>query len=291
MLVGEDHVSRRTFVLLIGGLALLTILALVALTIANQLPPEKADAAISLTTDLGSVGFGFLAAAVLLLVARRFQPGNPLRRIWLLLGIGIGVYAVGDVVWTVLDVRSGFGDVPYPSLADALYLAQYGFLGVAIIRTAAAFRRSTDVRKPLAFAIAMALLACVVVGVFVVAPVVADPATSLAQKTLGAVYPIGDIVVLLGPALFIALAAQKMGRVHAVPQWWVLAAGLAVMSLSDITFTWLDWTGRYASGSPVDFGWMLSLLLIALAGSLAADAVGARKTKDSPTSALRPIAV
>jgi hypothetical protein len=46
------------------------------------------------------------------------------------------------------------------------------------------------------------------------------------------------------------------------------------MSLSDIGFTWLDWTGRYYSGHPVDFGWMLSLLMIAVAGSLAADCAG-----------------
>lgn len=273
MLIGEGYISRRTFVLFVGGLALLTVFALVALTLARNLPPGRVEAALSLTTDIGSVAFGILSAAVLFSVALQFQPGNPLRRIWLLLGTGVAVYAAGDVVWTVLDVGSGFGEVPYPSAADVLYLAQYVFLGAGITRTAVAFRRSADVRKSLIVAIVLTVLVSAAVYVWIAAPVVADPATTWPQKALGVAYPIGDIAVLLGPALFIALTAGSIGRFQVVRQWWVLAFGLAVMSVSDIAFTWLDWTGRYYSGHPVDFGWMLSLLMMALAGAMSADAV------------------
>lgn len=277
MLVGERYVSRRTAALLIGGLALLAVVAVVGLTITRYLPPGRVEAALALTTDVGAMIFGLLAATALFTVARRFRPGNPLRQVWLLLATGVAVYALGDVVWTVLDVRSGFGQVPYPSLADALYLALYVFLGAGILRTAQAFQRSADVRKPMMVSIGLTVLASFAAYAFIAAPVFNDPATSLFQKVLGVVYPMADIAVLLGPALFIALAAGAVGRSHAALQWWVLAFGLAVMSVSDIGFTWLDWTGRYVAGHPVDFGWMLSLLLIALAGSLSADAVQGQK--------------
>lgn len=291
MRVGDDYISRNTFGLLLGGLALLFVVAMIGLTATQYLPPERGKAAVALTTDIGAVIFGLLAAAVLRSVSRRFQPGNPLRRIWLLLGIGIGVYALGDAVWTVLDVRSGFGEVPYPSVADALYLAMYVFVGAGIFRTAGAFRRVGDVRKPMAEGIALTVLASIVACVFIVAPVVADPTASLFQKVLGVAYPIGDIVVLLGPAVFIVLAARTIGGLKDVRQWWVLAIGLAVMSVSDIAFTFLDWTGEYVSGHPVDFGWMLSLLLIALAGSLSADAAHGPKAalaRDTVTAAGLP---
>lgn len=277
MLVGERYVSRRTAALLVGGLALLNVVAVVGLTITRYLPPGRVEAALALTTDVGAMIFDLLAATALFTVARRFRPGNPLRQVWLLLATGVAVYALGDVVWTVLDVRSGFGQVPYPSLADALYLALYVFLGAGILRTAQAFQRSADVRKPMMVSIGLTVLASFAAYAFIAAPVFNDPATSLFQKVLGVVYPMADIVVLLGPALFIALAAGAVGRSQSALQWWVLASGLAVMSVSDITFTWLDWTGRYVSAHPVDFGWMLSLLLIALAGSLSADAVHAQK--------------
>ena len=54
---------------------------------------------------------------------------------------------------------------------------------------------------------------------------------------------------------------------------------MALMSVSDIAFTWLDWTGRYFSGHVIDFGWMTSLLLIAIAASLAADAADTQKER------------
>ena len=75
------------------------------------------------------------------------------------------------------------------------------------------------------------------------------------------------------------LAAPAIGSLQAARQWWVLAFGLALMSASDIAFTWLDWTGRYFSGHVIDFGWMTSLLLIAIAASLAADAADTQKER------------
>jgi hypothetical protein len=271
MHIGEDYISRKTFVLIVGGLSLLLVVLLAGLTITQYMSPENARVAHALKTDIASIIFGLGSAAVLLSVARHFAPGNPLRRIWLLLGIGVGVYALGDVVWTVLEVGSGFGEVPYPSLADVLYLSMYVFFGIGLFRTAAAFGRVVSVRMPLVAAVLLSALAILVVWAFVVAPTIADPATSLPQKVLGGAYPIGDIVFLLFPAVFILLAAPAVGGLQAARQWWVLAFGLALMSVTDITFAWLDWTGRYFSGHVVDFGWMLSLLLIAIAGSLAAD--------------------
>jgi hypothetical protein len=97
-------------------------------------------------------------------------------------------------------------------------------------------------------------------------------------------YPIGDLAALLGPATFIAVVASLIGSHQPVRQWWVLAAGLAVMSISDIAFTWLDWNGLYASGNLVDYLWMISMLLIALAGSMAADVCAHR-----PAAASLPV--
>lgn len=279
MRIGDDYMSRRTFSVIVGGLILLLAVLLAGLWITQYLSPENARIAHALKTDIASIIFGLGSAAVVLSAARRFHLGNPLRRIWLLLGIGIGVYALGDVVWTALDILSGFREVPYPSLADALYLSMYVFVFIGLSRAAGAFGRVVNVKRPAIMAAVLSALAAIAAWAFVVAPVVADPATSLPVKVLGVAYPIGDIAFLLGPALFILLAAPAVARLQAARQWWVLAFGLALMSISDIAFTWLDWTGRYFSGHVVDFGWMVSLLLIAIAASLAADAADTQKER------------
>lgn len=293
MQVGDVYISRRTFALLVGGLSLMLVIAVAGLSVTSTLPEAQSSSVLSLMTDLSAILFGVMAAVLLIRVGHTFRPGNPLRRIWLLIGFGIAAYAVGDVIWAVLDIGSGFTEVPYPSAADFFYLAMYGFLVAGLVLAAMAFARMARVRRPIAAAVVLTSLAAIAVFALVVLPVASDASTDLAARLLGVAYPMGDMVFLLGPAIFIVLAAPAVGPFRVVRQWWVLALGLALMSLSDIGFTWLDWTGRYFTGHPVDFGWMASLLLIAIAGSLAADVAesqGAHPGAHGATLATVPVA-
>lgn len=271
MRIGDGYVSWRTFFLVVGGLVLLCGLAVAGLAITGYLPADRAETARAVIGDAGSIAFDLLASAFLFLAAARMRKGNPLRRIWLLLGTGVAVYAVGDIIWTVLEVRSGFSEVPYPSYADVAYIAFYFFVVAGLVIAARAFGRVTNADRAVMADVVLMFFASIIVYMFVAAPVIVDTAATLPQKVLGVAYPIGDLVVLLGPAIFIAFMASSLGRSQAARQWWTLAFGLAVMSLSDILFTWLDWTGRYFSGHPVDYAWMLSLLILAISGSEAAD--------------------
>ncbi len=275
MRVGESHISVRTFVLIVGGLVVLLALAVGGLAMTHGLSPASSHDGLSLATDLGSLFFDVVACVALLLAAGHYAAGNPLRRIWLMLGVGIGVYAVGDLVWMLLDVGAKFRAVPYPSAADVFYLATYVFLAIGLTRAAQAFGRAARLRATLVAGIVVTALAALLVYAFVALPIVRDPSASLAVKTLGVVYPAADILLLFGPALFIILAARSISGHQVVRQWWTLATGFLLMAASDVAFTWFDWTGRYFAGHPVDFGWMLSLLIIGVAGSLVADGMGA----------------
>jgi diguanylate cyclase len=285
MRVASTDISWRTFVLTTGGLLALVVLALAGLVIKGYLPAARVEIAMAIVSDVGSIVFGLLAAALLFFAASHYDRGNPLHQIWLLLGAGIGVYAVGDIIWTVLEFGSGFKEVPYPSLADVAYVAMYFFVGAGLFRAAKSFRRVAKVDIAVMADIVAMFLGAVLVYVFVAAPVIVDSGSSLFQKVLGVAYPIGDIAVFLGPAIFIAFVASILGRSQPVAHWWTLAAGLAVMSLADIAFTWLDWTGNYFSGHPVDFAWMLSLLMIAIAGSMAADICIGHEVHPAPATA------
>lgn len=271
MYVGDEPMSRRTFALIAGGATLLVLFALVGLTGTSLLPKGDVGAARALLTDVGAITFGVLAAAVLFFTASRYRSDNPLQRIWLLLGTGVATYAIGDIIWTVSEVRSHFGEVPYPSAADIPYLLFYAFMVAGLARAAKAFGRSAHVDRAVKLDIVIMFAFSAVVYAFVAAPIIVDAAASLPVKILGVTYPIADIAALLGPAVFIAFVASSISRTHCVRHWWVLAGGLVIMALSDIAFTRLDWIGMYASGDLVDYAWMLSLLVIAVAGSMAAD--------------------
>jgi hypothetical protein len=271
MYIGDEPMSRRTFALIAGGATLLVLFALLGFTGTGLLPQSQVAAARALLTDAGAITFGLLSAGVLFFTASRYAADNPLRRIWLLLGTGIATYAVGDIIWTVSEVRSHFGEVPYPSAADLPYLLFYVFMVAGLARAAKAFGRSASVDRAVKLDIVIMFAFSALVYAFVAAPIIVDATSSLPVKILGVTYPILDIAALLGPAVFIAVVASSIARTHCMRHWWVLAGGLVVMSLTDIAFTRLDWIGMYASGDLVDYAWMLSLLIIAVAGSMAAD--------------------
>lgn len=273
------HVSWETFSLAVGGSALLVIFATLALSVTKLVPTANIVTARALLSDTGAIVFDVFAAIGLFFAAGRFPRTNPLRHIWMLLAMGISLYALGDMLWVAMDVGSHFTVVPYPSVADAAYLSMYVFMVMGLAQAARAFSRVVDVERVLKADIIVMFVISILVYTFVAAPIIVAPGASLAEKALGVAYPIGDLVALLGPASFIAVVASLIGSHQPVRQWWVLAAGLAVMSASDIAFTWLDWNHLYASGSVVDYLWMIALLLIALSGSMAADICSYRPGK------------
>jgi hypothetical protein len=271
MYIGDEPMSRRTFALIAGGGAFLVVFALTGLVGTGLLPAGQVAPARALLTDAGAIICGLLAAGTLFFTASRFRSDNPLRRIWLLLGTGIATYAVGDMIWTVLEVKSHFGEVPYPSAADLPYLLFYVFMVAGLARAAKAFGRSAHVDRAVKLDIVVMFAFSALVYAFIAAPIIVDVTASLPVKILGVTYPILDIAALLGPAVFIAVVASSISRTHCMRHWWVLTGGIVIMSLTDIAFTRLDWVGLYTSGDLVDYAWMLSLIVIAVAGSMAAD--------------------
>ena len=141
MRIITDHMSWRTFALVVGGSTLLAAFCAAGAAVAGHVPPGEVSMAHAMVSDVGSVAFGLLATFALLFAALRFTAGNPLRRIWLLLGAGIGVRSLGDVVWTVLDIQSRYRQIPYPSAADACYIAFYFLMVAGLIVAARAYGR------------------------------------------------------------------------------------------------------------------------------------------------------
>lgn len=271
----ELRVSLRTMLLGFVGFGLLLVLAVASLAIVRTSPDVSAAPALTLMTDVAAVVFDVLAFAMVTLAAFRYRADNPLRHIWAMIAIGLGLYAIGDAVWTALDIQSSFTDVPYPSLAEAFYVVAYLFIAYGLAKTTTAFARSAHARMQLTVAVVTTLVATAVAVMAVSLPVALDPAESLAVRALAVYYPVADLALLFGPSLFIMLAAHTIKQMNSIRQWMVLSLGLLIWSVADIAFIWADQAGGYFAGHPSDFGWMLSLLTLGIAGSLAADRLDA----------------
>ncbi len=224
-------------------------------------------------SDAGSALVNAAAAAVILTVAFGYARGEAVRRRWLLVGLGVSAFAIGDVIWTVLE--AGMGLSPWPSLADIFYLSEYGFLFAAILGAGLAYRSFVDVRGLVLISSAVGI-ALVSVGLasFTRPYVWADAELGLAAKALATAYPVLDAALLVVPAVFVALVIRNLGTGRLAWPWWAMVLAAILLGTADTAYYALDATGIAipdAAWSLIDSGWMGAHAVMAFAAMLARD--------------------
>jgi diguanylate cyclase (GGDEF)-like protein len=177
------------------------------------------------------------------------------RGAWLAIGLALLSTTLGDVVF---DFAYG-GNPPFPSAADAFYLAFYPacYIGIGLLLRARLSRFSASLWLDglmaglAAAALGASLLLHVVVASTQGSPLVV--ATNLA-------YPLGDLVLLAMLVFVFAVTGWRPGRA-----WTLLAAGLLLLTVGDGLFLYQTATNSYVEGTYVDLCWPTSLALMAFA--------------------------
>ncbi|MGH2991310.1 MAG: bifunctional diguanylate cyclase/phosphohydrolase [Solirubrobacterales bacterium] len=180
---------------------------------------------------------------------------------WLALGIGIAAWTAADIYWSV--ELSGREEIPYPSIADALYLVFYPFAYAGIILIVRARVSSFPASQWLDGLIGA--LAATAVGAALLAPALTDADNgNTATVATNLAYPLGDLLLLSFVIGALTLTLLH-GGARPVREWTLLAAGLLVIAIADGLFLHLEATGSYVEGSAVDALWPVGMILIALA--------------------------
>jgi two-component system, cell cycle response regulator len=196
------------------------------------------------------VGSGLACLARGVLVARE-------RTAWLVIGVAVVGWAMGNVYYTV--VLWDLDPIPIPSVSDLLWIGYYPvvYIGVALLLRAriARFHATLWVDGLLA-ALAVAALSAAVVFEKVLASTgggAIEVATNLA-------YPIGDLVLLGVVTGGVALTGWKPGGT-----WGLLAASFLVFGVFDGVYLLQNATGTWQAGSIFEAGWPVATLLLAWA--------------------------
>jgi diguanylate cyclase (GGDEF)-like protein len=172
------------------------------------------------------------------------------RTAWLLLGAAILCWAAGEVYWTqaILDNP----ELPYPSPADALYLAFYplAYAGLALLVRARTqeldWRRWSDG--------VIAALGTAALGVAFVFDFVADRTTGTSfEVATSLAYPLGDIAMLALVVGIVALTDWRPGRT-----WSLLLVGLGAQVVADIAYTLQATGGVIPPGNWIDPIYLIS---------------------------------
>ena len=175
--------------------------------------------------EVAYLAVGALCVAGVLLAVTTRLVRRPLP--WLLLAAGLAFFVAGDALWTWYDFV--LGTDPFPSPADALYLAGYPLLsaGLAVLirrRTGGALHRAS-----LLDAAVLTTGVGLVTWVFIVVPTAAAGVTAL-ETTIATAYPVFDVVLL---SLSIRLVLTPGGR---AASFRLLAASMFLTLAADVGY-------------------------------------------------------
>ena len=192
--------------------------------------------------------------AVFACVWRARQRGRE-RSAWIAFSVAAASWAVAELLF---DFAYG-ANPPFPSIADAFYLAFYPACYVGLMLLVRS--RLSEFHHALWLDGLMAALASAALGAAVLFEVVlgsTDGSPGVVITNLA--YPLGDILLLSAVVGVFVLTGGRAGRT-----WLLIGAGLAATAVADGIFLFETATSSYSEGSIVDALWPASLLLLGAA--------------------------
>jgi len=211
---------------------------------------------------------GVLAAAAMLLFVRRLP--SDVRPIWLLFWLYQSSVVIGDVIYNYQQLT--MGEIPFPGLADALYMLSYVFAlaGLVMLTRLVCPRRSLDVAAE-SFVIGLALLA--LVSYFIIVPLVDAAETWDLGLVISVAYPVLDVFVLAALVRLYLLSPAHNAAL------FTLSAAMLIFLLLDLGYYY--YLGVVGTELDIEIPWMVALaMMTAAAGMPSARRVAVQNLQD-----------
>lgn len=173
----------------------------------------------------------------------------------LIIALGCLSWAAGQSTWTYFESIRGV-EVPFPSWADAGYLAAYPLLLAGVLLLFGSMPIAGRARQLLDNAIAASSIG-VLSWYFIVQRLWHESGVPLLGKCISIAYPLGDVAALFGAVVLLSVVGPDRQLRRSL---YFLAAGIFGFTFFDTSFTWMSLNGTYETGSwsdwTVSFGWL-----------------------------------
>jgi diguanylate cyclase (GGDEF)-like protein len=202
---------------------------------------------------LNNVVYGF-SAAICFVRARRATTFRPS---WHILALGLALYGSGNIYWTIA-IRT-LNPMPFPSMADALFLSFYPCAFVALVLMVREhFRRFT--LSLWLDGIVGGLAAAAVAGAAILGPVLSNTTGSTAAIVTTTAYPLLDLVLLLT-----LVATLSLYHWRPPAGMWMLALGLLIFVVADGIYFVATAHNTYQPGGINDALWVIGTMIMGMA--------------------------
>lgn len=216
-------------------------------------------AAAYLRLPRGGPGQGLLfvalngsAAVAILVGVRLYRPARALA--WYAVAAAEGFLVLGNILWFTHRIALGV-ELPFPSVADAFYLAAFPFFAAGLALLTRDPRRD---RGRLIDGLIILLGSATLSWLFLMAPQL-DDGLPLPAQVIALTYPLMDLI------LFSLAAKVLITRPGGTPAYRLLLLGFLVAVAGGTAYVRSLMNGTYYIGNPVDAGWLLSYTFVGTA--------------------------
>jgi len=180
---------------------------------------------------------------------------RPEDRNWLLIFVGLSLWAAGDTYWNAFRWSTG-QEAPFPSAADVFYLVCYLPLIAGVVGLVRGGRPRVADFIDGAIAGVGALL---IVWFAVLEPVGRTHAPHLLPKLVATAYPVADII------LFLALIQLMIATGVKTPALRFLCGAFTLILVTDVVYARARIDATFSAGSWLDAGYLFFYVLLGCA--------------------------
>ena len=206
---------------------------------------------------------------------------RPARRApWILIAIAQFAFISGGITYDVLT-QFLHESKPFPSIADAFYLATYPLLAIGLFLLVRAQSRERNVGAfldSLIVTVGLALLS----WIYLIEPTLRAPELTFLTKEVSLAYLLGDIVILY------MLARLLLGGQRRNTSAMLLSAGGIGFLAADSMYRWSELHGNLSVGGPTALG---CVAFYVLGGTAALHPSMRELTEKQPSRPLSPISL
>jgi diguanylate cyclase (GGDEF)-like protein len=235
---------------LAAAVAAMLLAAVVAAWLVARLPGSRA------VSDLGAVVAAAAAAGTAAYAARR-RTGRP-RRGWMLLSLSSGIWALGQLSWSIRQLADGVELPNDPVTTGLLVVSTPLALAGLLLLPGARPARAGGTRVALDVLLVLTALG-VATWALVIAPTMSAPDGPRMVLEWGIAYPVAGVLMLT----VAVLVAARVGGPWLAPVLLV-ASGLALRTVGDLAAVGMLLRDRYVTGGPLDLCWLGGFGLLAV---------------------------
>lgn len=275
---GTRRYWRASWTELSPSIRALWILVVAMATLGTVLMGSQIGTSDQLTTvSVFSYAVAPIGAGMLLMwvAYRRRGPGVGA---WILIGTGVVFWGIGELVWTYYAHVLG-REVPYPGLADVMYVAAYPIIFVGVLLLPHVRPRKWERARLTLDALAGTIAVTAITWTFYLKKVVyLDPEAGFLENTVNLAYPVGDLILLIA----LIILTTRRSQLQFDGRLLVIGGGIILTAAADIWYLFQAEAETYMEGGRLDAVWLASYGLFAVAALLLAGKPRLRQQADRP---------